>query len=56
MKRRTRSPAALMFGWSVIERRYLPAIETAKRMEQRARIDREIDATRHQLKKNGVLR
>lgn len=47
---------AEMFGWAVIERRYLPAIEMAERMEQRARIDREIDATRHQLKKNGVLR
>lgn len=46
---------AEMFGWAVVERRFLPAIEMAEAMEARARLDREIDARRYTLKKNGVL-
>lgn len=46
---------AEMFGWAVVERRFLPAIEMAEAMEARARLDREIDARRYALKKNGVL-
>ncbi|MBB4018201.1 hypothetical protein GGR16_003235 [Chelatococcus caeni] len=46
---------ASMFDWAVIERRYLPAIELAERMEKRAEMDREIDAVRRQLKTGGVL-
>lgn len=46
---------AAMFGWTVIERRYLPAIALAERMERRAQLDRDIDADRYALKKNGVL-
>ncbi len=44
------------FGWAVIERRYLPAIAMAERIEARAELDREIDADRRQLKKSGLLR
>lgn len=44
-----------MFGWAVIERKYLPAIEMAEAMEVRAELDREIDARRRTLRKNGVL-
>ncbi|ABS69747.1 hypothetical protein Xaut_4526 [Xanthobacter versatilis] len=46
---------ASMFGWAVIERKYLPAIALAERMERRAKLDREIDADRNVLRKNGVL-
>ena len=46
---------AELFDWSVIERRYLPAIELAERLEKRAEMDREIDATRRALKKERVL-
>ncbi|MDI4666735.1 DNA transposition protein [Xanthobacter autotrophicus] len=46
---------AAMFDWAVIERKYLPAIEMAEAMEARAELDREIDARRRTLKKNGVL-
>lgn len=43
------------FGWTVIERKYLPAIEMAEAMEARAELDREIDARRRDLKRSGVL-
>lgn len=46
---------AEQFGWTVIERRYLPAIELAERLEKRAEMDREIEANRRQLKRGGVL-
>jgi len=46
---------AELFGWTVIERRYLPAIELAERQEKRAEMDREIEAVRRQLKRGGVL-
>lgn len=46
---------ASMFDWAVIERKYLPAIEMAEAMEARAELDREIDARRRDLKRNGVL-
>lgn len=46
---------ARRFGWSVIEQRYLPAIELAERLERRAEMDKAIDATRRQLKSGGVL-
>lgn len=42
-------------GWTVIERKYLPAIALAERMERRAELDREIDADRRTLKQNGIL-
>lgn len=47
---------AARHGWAVIERKYLPAIAMAERMERRAELDREIDADRYALKKNGVLK
>ncbi|MBN8916654.1 MAG: DNA transposition protein [Rhizobiales bacterium] len=46
---------ASMFDWAVIERKYLPAIEMAEALEARSKLDREIDARRYTLKKNGVL-
>ncbi|MBX3545554.1 DNA transposition protein [Chelatococcus sp.] len=46
---------ASMFGWTVIERRYLPAIELAERLEKRAEMDRGIEAVRRSLKTGGVL-
>lgn len=46
---------AALFDWAVIERRYLPAIELAERMEKRAEMDRAIEATRSALKKGRVL-
>ncbi|GLK85723.1 DNA transposition protein [Ancylobacter defluvii] len=46
---------ASQFDWAVIERRYLPAIELAERLEKRAEMDREIEANRRQLKRGGVL-
>lgn len=46
---------ASQFGWTVIEQRYLPAIELAERLEKRAEMDREIEANRRQLKRGGVL-
>lgn len=53
--RRLLNLIAELFGWAVIEQRYLPAIELAERMEKRAEMDREIDAARRQLKRGGVL-
>ncbi|QIB34783.1 DNA transposition protein [Ancylobacter pratisalsi] len=46
---------AELFDWAVIERRYLPAIELAERLEKRAEMDRDIEAARRQLKRGGVL-
>ena len=46
---------ASMFDWAVIERKYLPAIEMAEALEARSKLDREIDARRYTLKRNGVL-
>jgi len=46
---------ASMFDWAVIERKYLPAIEMAEALEARSKLDREIDARRTTLKRNGVL-
>ncbi|CAA0129018.1 Uncharacterised protein [Starkeya nomas] len=46
---------ASQFGWSVIEQRYLPAISLAERLEKRAKMDREIEADRRELKRGGVL-
>lgn len=46
---------AAMFDWAVIERRYLPAIAMAEALEARSKLDREIDARRYTLKRNGVL-
>lgn len=45
--------------WAVIDRKYLPAIRLAQRVERRAEItrelDREIELDRRQLKAGGVL-
>lgn len=38
------------FGWAVIERRHLPAIEFAELAEKRERLDRELDFRRRQMK------
>lgn len=46
---------AATFEWTVIERKYLPAIEYAALLEQRAEIDRAADFVRRSLKTNGVL-
>lgn len=53
--RRLLELCAQPFDWAVIERRYLPAIAMAERMEARAELDREIEADRRQLKKHGLL-
>lgn len=44
------------FGWAVIERRHLPAIELAEITERKAELEREADAVRRQLRKSGLLR
>lgn len=44
------------FGWSVIEQRHLDAIELAAALEERERLNGEIDAARKRLKSNGGLR
>lgn len=46
---------AELFGWAVIEQRYLPAIKLAQRLEKRAEMDRDIDSDRRLLKRGGVL-
>lgn len=43
------------FDWAVIERKYLPAIDYAALLEQRAEIDRAADHMRRTLKTSGVL-
>jgi len=47
---------AAQFDWAVIERRYLPAIEYAERLEDIAERNREADMLRRALKKTGVLK
>jgi hypothetical protein len=44
------------FGWSVVEQRHLDAIELAAALEERERLNGEIDAARKRLKSNGGLR
>lgn len=44
------------FGWAVVEQRHLDAIELAAAIEERERLNAEIDATRKRLKSNGGLR
>lgn len=46
---------AATFDWAVIERKYLPAIDYASLLEQRAELDRAADAMRRNLKSSGVL-
>lgn len=46
---------AATFDWAVIERKYLPAIDYAALLEQRAELDRTADAMRRNLKSSGVL-
>jgi len=46
---------AAQFDWAVIERKYLPAIDYATLLEQRAEIDRAADSMRRTLKSTGVL-
>lgn len=48
--RRLLEMIASMFGWAVIERRHLPAIEMAELLESRAALDREVEYRRRQLK------
>jgi len=52
--RRLLELVAAMFGWAVIERRHLPAIELAELMESRAELDREVEFRRRQLKRGGA--
>jgi hypothetical protein len=44
------------FGWAVIEQRHLDAIELASALEQRAELDRHIDAARRRMNTNGGLK
>lgn len=53
--RRLLELVASMFDWAVIERKYLPAIAMAQKLEKRAEMDREIDSDRRLLKSRGVL-
>ena len=46
---------ASQFDWAVIERKYLPAIDYATLLEQRAEIDRAADRMRSTLRNSGVL-
>ena len=46
---------AAQFDWAVIERKYLPAIDYATLLEQRAEIDRAADRMRSTLRNSGVL-
>lgn len=46
---------AAHFGWAVIERKYLPAIDYAALLEQRAELDRATESVRRALKTSGVL-
>ena len=46
---------AAQFDWAVIERKYLPAIDYASILEQRAELDRAADHMRRTLKTSGVL-
>ena len=46
---------AAQFDWAVIERKYLPAIDYATLLEQRAELDRAADHMRRTLKTSGVL-
>ncbi|MFG1463319.1 DNA transposition protein [Xanthobacter sp. DSM 24535] len=54
--RRLLELVAAQFEWAVIERRYLPAIAMAEQIEARAKLDRDIDASRRALKETGVIR
>lgn len=51
--RRPLEMIASMFGWAVIERRHLPAIEMAELLESRAALDREVEYRRRQLRSGG---
>lgn len=46
---------ASLFDWAVIERRYLPAISMAQKLEKRVELDRDIEADRRVLKRERVL-
>ena len=46
---------AATFGWAVIERKYLPAIDYAIALEKKAELERVTDAMRRGLKMEGVL-
>jgi len=46
---------AAQFDWAVIERKFLPAIDYATLLEQRAELDRTADSMRRTLKSSGVL-
>ncbi len=45
---------ASMFGWAVIDRRHLPAIEMAELLEKSREIDREVEFRRRLLKRGGA--
>ena len=44
------------FGWAVVEKRHLDAIELASALEERERLNRNIDDARQRLKRSGGLR
>jgi len=44
------------FGWAVVEQRHLDAIQLAAALEERERLNRDIDEARQRLKRNGGLR
>jgi hypothetical protein len=53
--RRLLEIVAEMFGWTVIERRYLRLIDLASLQEQQDEFRRRADATRRQAKSEGLL-
>lgn len=44
------------FGWAVVEQRHLDAIQLAAALEERERLNRDIEEARQRLKRNGGLR
>lgn len=44
------------FGWAVVEQRHLDAIELAAALEERAELDRAIEAARRRLKAGGGIK
>lgn len=44
------------FDWAVVEKRHVDAIQLAAALEERERLNRDIDEARQRLKRNGGLR
>ena len=46
---------AEMFGWAVVEKRFVEAIAYAEMLERRSELDRDLESRRRRLKQGGVL-